>query len=135
MQPRAIILGVALAFAVGLVATNATAEDPKAPDTVTIDKCKTKKAAVEYPHKTHVEKLPDMKCESCHHGADKPTIDQSCADCHKDKEQKGVGTCLEASSKKNPYHVRCVGCHKETVKAKADAPTGPTKCKDCHKGE
>ncbi|MDF1562731.1 MAG: cytochrome c3 family protein [Deltaproteobacteria bacterium] len=128
MQPRAIILGVALAFAVGLVATNATAEDPKAPDTVTIDKCKTKKPAVEFPHKVHAE-MEGVACDSCHHN---DSVGKSCADCHKDKEQKDIGKCTESSPKKNPFHAKCIGCHKEKAADKPDLKA-PTKCKDCHK--
>ena len=39
--------------------------------------------------------------------------------------------CSEKSTKKNPYHITCIGCHKEDKKENADT-TAPTKCTACH---
>jgi len=136
MQPKSILIALTLVFSLGLLATGASAEDPKPPETVTIDQCKTKKPAVVFPHKAHLaafKKLGiEQKCTDCHHNKSK--IGQACADCHKEKAHSDkVGLCTDASQKKNPFHLRCVGCHKDLAKNKPDVKTGPTKCNDCHK--
>jgi hypothetical protein len=138
MQPRTIVLGVALAFTAGLLATTARGEEEKKPpEKVIIKDCQTKKPPVVFPHKAHIAAFKKLgiekKCKDCHHNDSK--IGQKCGDCHKDKEQKGIGKCTSSSPKKNPFHVRCRGCHKQLKKDKPDIKVGPTKCKECHKKE
>ena len=105
------------------------------PETITIDDCADKKAAVEFPHKAHFE-VTD--CVTCHHTSEGLTLETAaemevatCASCHVAPEDEAVPACGEMSLKKNPYHISCVGCHKDYVKEHADS-TAPTKCNDCH---
>jgi len=117
---------IAASFALTVFAFAAAAKD--APESVTIDACKTKKPAVAFPHKKHVD--AKVECSKCHHTqkdlkATTVTEVKKCSACHLDPKDKAP-SCKEMSQKKNPYHVNCVGCHKEAKK-------GPTKCKECHK--
>lgn len=113
---------MALAFTF-VLSSSATSKAPPKDHVIKI--CKTKKSAVKFPHAAHVKKLKakGVKCATCHH---KKSADKTCgtAKCHA-KPQKGVAACTKAS-KKNAYHVSCIGCHKKMAK-------GPTKCKQCHK--
>jgi len=118
---------VAASFALAVVAFAAKAKD--APESATIDACKKKKAAVVFPHKKHVD--AKLECAKCHHtqkdlkaGADVEV--KKCSSCHLTPEKPETPKCTETSSKKNPFHISCTGCHKEQKK-------GPTKCKECHK--
>jgi len=108
------------------------------PETVVIDGCKVKKSAVEFPHKAHFELAA---CVDCHHTAEGLTAEtvadmevDHCALCHAEPENAETPNCTDSSSKTNPYHILCVGCHKDTVKEKADSPA-PTKCTACHPKE
>ena len=105
------------------------------PENITIDACAVAKAPVEFPHKAHFE-LTD--CVTCHHTSEGLTLETaadmevaSCGSCHIEPEKAETPLCSEKSLKKNPYHISCVGCHKETKKENADT-TAPTKCTDCH---
>jgi hypothetical protein len=94
------------------------------PKQVTIDKSKAKMAAVVFPHEDHVKKQK-IECKTCHH---KGKIGEDCASagCHQGKAKDKVPGAAEASPSKNPFHIRCIGCHKEKGK-------GPKACKQCHK--
>ena len=37
----------------------------------------------------------------------------------------------EVITTKNPFHITCVGCHKEEAKTNAETKA-PTKCDQCH---
>ncbi len=101
----------------------------EAPETATIDDCMDKKAAVEFPHQAHFEVT---ECTTCHHTSEGLTADaemevQACGACHVEPEADTTPACSQMSLKKNPYHLNCVGCHKESGQEAA-----PTKCDDCH---
>jgi hypothetical protein len=94
------------------------------PKTVTIKGCQKSKPPVTLKHEDHAKKHK-IACKTCHHKGD---IGQACsaAKCHAGKaEGKRLG-CAEMSPSKNPYHVRCIGCHKKESK-------GPKGCSECHK--
>jgi hypothetical protein len=98
----------------------------QAPETVTIDDCVSKKSAVEFPHAAHFEVT---ECTTCHHTDEGLTADsgtaQACGECHVSPEAAETPECSQMSMKKNPFHINCVGCHKEQA-------AGPSKCDDCH---
>ena len=102
------------------------------PETVTIDECANKKAAVEFPHKAHVGVA---ECTACHHTDEGLTADsgeaQKCGACHNEPEDAATPKCSEMSMSKNHYHINCVKCHKDEVKKDASM-SAPTKCDDCH---
>ncbi len=105
------------------------------PEKITIDDCAKKKAAVEFPHKAHME-VTD--CVTCHHTDKGLTAEnvkdmdvKACATCHMNPEKADTPDCSKSSKKLNPYHIRCVGCHKET-KSKDAETKAPTKCTACH---
>jgi hypothetical protein len=113
---------VAMLFAVVVVAG-------EAPEATTIDDCVAKKAAVEFPHAAHYEVT---ECTTCHHTSEGLTADttggmevQACGACHTTVEEATTPECSQMSLKKNPFHINCVGCHKEEA-------AGPTKCNECH---
>lgn len=102
-----------------------------APDKILLDDCRDKKAAVPFGHKQHINE-GKIACDTCHHTqkglkAGSDAVVKKCAACHLNPTDKAP-SCKEKSSSKNPYHIRCLGCHKE----KSD-PKAPTKCADCHK--
>ena len=105
------------------------------PENITIDACADTKTAVEFPHKAHFE---NAACVDCHHSEEGLTAETAadmkvatCASCHVEPEKAETPKCSEKSTKKNPYHIRCLGCHKDTKKENADTKA-PTKCTACH---
>lgn len=117
-----------LAFLVATAVFAGTA----APEKATIDDCVAKKAAVEFPHKAHVDR--DIACATCHHNS--PDLKaggeaQACGACHVTPEKAETPKCSEMSTTKNPFHLTCVKCHKEELAKKADTKA-PTKCDQCH---
>lgn len=111
----------------------ATAKGKKQPPSkkITIDGCKKKKPPVVFDHPKHAKMIKEQKqdCQACHHlVANKAPSKDLCSDCHM-KPQGKLGTCQDMSQKKNPFHVRCVGCHK---KMKAEGKKPPTACNGCH---
>jgi hypothetical protein len=130
MRKFALIGLVALALSAALVAFAADV-----PETILIDECAKKKAPVEFPHKAHFE---FTDCVTCHHTSEGLTAEtvasmevQKCGACHIEPEKAETPACGEMSAKKNPYHINCIGCHKEAVAKNAEAKA-PTKCNDCH---
>lgn len=109
------------------------------PENITIDQCADKKSAVEFPHAAHFELAA---CTDCHHTSEGLTAENAaemevatCGSCHIDPEEADTPACSEMSSKKNPYHISCMGCHKDMKKAaKAEGKEfdAPTSCKACH---
>ena len=126
-------------FLAGLVAVMAVAVVALAaemPEKVTIKDCATTKGAVEFPHKAHVDAVKD--CVKCHHTQKgltaetaKTTAVDKCGKCHIKPEKAETPACAGKTMKDNPYHIGCVGCHKETKAAKADTKA-PTVCTGCH---
>jgi hypothetical protein len=106
-----------VAFSVSLVAI----AHGDMPGVVTIDKAQAKKAPVTFQHDDHAKR---SDCTVCHHTATGKDDAQSCFECH-GKDPNAPDPSV-SSSKDNPFHVRCKGCHKEVAK-------GPTKCGECHK--
>lgn len=110
-----------------VVALSAVVVMAEAPENITLGGCADKKAAVEFPHAAHYELT---ECSTCHHTQEGLTADseeavEACISCHLEPEVEGTPRCGEMSVKKNPYHIKCIGCHKEQ-----DA--GPATCDECH---
>ena len=110
-------------------------EAPALPENITIDFCADTKAAVEFTHKAHFEYAT---CVDCHHTTEGLTVENfadmeiaTCASCHVKPEKAETPICSEKSTKKNPYHINCIVCHKAHKKEHADT-TAPTKCTGCH---
>lgn len=117
---------VVMLFATGAFAVKANVAQGK----ITIDDAAKKQPAVTFDHTAHA-KLG--KCETCHHTqkglTDKSTDEvATCASCHTTPEKATTPKISEMSPTKNPYHILCVKCHKDSKNAKA-----PTKCAECHK--
>lgn len=116
---------VAFAALVMMIATFAFAHH--GPDKVKIDAAAKKQPGVTFPHAEHVKGVDS--CDTCHHTnkgltakSDKDV--KKCSSCHLNPKDNAP-SMSEMSPKKNPFHVLCVGCHKEQGK-------GPTVCKECH---
>jgi len=127
---RRLLLTAATGFIAMFVACASLAAPTTPPEHITIDDCVNKKSAVEFPHAMHFEKL---ECVTCHHTQEtlsKETADQAkpCSECHVKPEEASTPICSQMSPKKNPFHIKCMGCHKEQEK-------GPTKCDACHPKE
>lgn len=100
------------------------------PATVTIDAAKAKQPGVTFPHEKHATTLVKT-CDVCHHTQKGLTKDskeevKKCSSCHLDPKDAKVPSMREMSTTKNPFHIRCIGCHKDQKK-------GPTSCTVCHK--
>ena len=123
------VVCLAVVAAAALVAMPAS----QAPDKVTIDDCVAKKTAVAFPHGEHAKAIA---CDTCHHTnkglkAGEATEVATCGSCHVAPEKAETPKCSEMSATKNPFHIGCVGCHKEELAKKADTKA-PTKCDQCH---
>jgi hypothetical protein len=108
------------------------------PEDIVIDACADTKSAVAFPHKAHIEVAA---CVDCHHTNEGLTAETfadmevaKCSSCHLEPEDAETPSCKEKSTKKNPFHIACIGCHKEYKKEHADT-TAPTKCAACHPKE
>lgn len=124
MRVRSTVLFIALSIATtALFAHN--------PATVTIDEAQKKQPPVTLAHEKHSTKLV-KSCDTCHHmqkglTADKATASNvmKCSKCHLDPKDAKVPSMREMALTKNPFHIRCINCHKEQKK-------GPTACTGCH---
>lgn len=119
-------------IALSAVAIMAIAE---VPEDIVIDACADAKTPVAFPHKAHFE---FAACVDCHHTSEGLTAEtvadmtvETCGSCHIEPEDADTPLCSEKSTKKNPYHINCIGCHKEFKKENAET-TAPTKCTACH---
>jgi len=127
---RTSIIAVILTSSAFLVAAAA-----EMPQQVTLQGCGTKQPPVEFDHVKHTERVPE--CATCHHtqadltAANAEAV-QTCNSCHKDPKDAKTPSCDQMSPTKNPYHIRCMGCHRDQVKKDASLKA-PTKCTDCHK--
>jgi hypothetical protein len=130
---RLIISVVPLGLAALLLAQ--AAFGGKVPEIIVLDKCKKRKPPVKFFHVKHHKRIAKLgqNCTVCHHKGDPakgPKAGKGCPSCHM-KPVKGLGTCQDMSLKKNPFHARCIGCHKEQKK-KGKLVKGPTRCNKCH---
>lgn len=99
------------------------------PAKVTISAAKAKQPPVTFDHAKHATTLVKT-CETCHHNHKGLTKDtkvevKKCTACHLDTNGKII-TMRDPTMTKNPFHVRCVACHKAEKK-------GPVICTGCHK--
>jgi hypothetical protein len=117
MKPLNAVIFFGILTALLVAATAALAEPP---EVIVIDKAQAKKAPVTFPHAAHAA---DIECISCHHTAQTNDAITSCFECH-GKDPAAPDPSV-SSKKENPFHVSCIGCHKEKAQ-------GPTKCAQCH---
>ncbi len=99
------------------------------PEKVTISAAKAKQPPVTFDHAKHATTLAKT-CETCHHnhkGLTKETKVEvkKCTACHLDTKGNIMPSAREMSMTKNPFHIRCAGCHKTAKK-------GPVMCTGCH---
>lgn len=103
------------------------------PATIKIDEAAKKQPPVTFNHAKHGDTLV-KSCDTCHHTQKGLTKEQNatnkvdvkkCSTCHLDPAKPTMPSMREMSMTKNPFHIRCIGCHKEQKK-------GPTVCTQCH---
>jgi hypothetical protein len=121
----------ALVLAAGVLLSPASAAD--LPGNITLEGCGTKQPPVDFDHAKHAE---GTQCAECHHTQPDLTATAgeaaTCVSCHKDPKDEAPD-CSEMSPTKNPYHINCMGCHKDAVKKDASLKgKAPTTCKQCH---
>jgi hypothetical protein len=124
MKKTLVVLFAFLFLLAGTVVGAATA-----PARVTIKSAAAKQPPVIFEHTKHETRA--KSCDVCHHdnkgltkaskGAVKP-----CMSCHLDVKGKVMPSAREMSLTKNPFHIKCLGCHKQAKK-------GPVACNGCHK--
>jgi hypothetical protein len=97
------------------------------PEKILIKAAAKKQPPVMFSHAKHAKVA--KSCDSCHHtqkGLKSETEKVvKCTTCHLDPKKPGIPSMREMSMTKNPFHERCISCHKTGKK-------GPTVCKDCH---
>ncbi len=129
MKKSTAVLLASLVFI--LMAGMAIAAAHHGPENIMINEAAAKKPGVEFPHWKHQDMVP--KCTTCHHtdkglSASSPADVkvEKCSACHLDPKDPEMPSMRQMSMKKNPFHMKCIGCHREEAK-------GPTRCADCHK--
>lgn len=120
IRPTAVLLSV-------LLATTVFAHH--GPVTTKIDAAAKKQPGVVFSHEKHTKRA--KSCDTCHHtqkglSTDKGTKVVKCSTCHLAPKNAKVPGMREMSLTKNPFHIRCIACHKAQKK-------GPTACTACHK--
>ena len=100
------------------------------PGTIKIDAAAKKQPPVTFSHEKHAT-THVKTCDTCHHTqkglkSENETKVVNCTTCHLDPKDAKTPSMREMSMTKNPFHMRCVDCHKEQKK-------GPTTCVGCHK--
>lgn len=98
------------------------------PDKITISAASAKQPPVPFDHAKHTTRA--KTCETCHHNHKGLTKDakvevKKCTSCHLDTKGNVMPSAREMSMTKNPFHIRCAGCHKAEKK-------GPVVCTGCH---
>ena len=121
MRKTGAISAVLFLLAAGLVFAH------HGPTTLSIKAAAKKQPAVTFSHEKHAKLA--KSCDSCHHTqkgltSDKDTKVAKCTTCHLDPKGD-VPSMREMSMAKNPFHDRCIACHKEQKK-------GPVACAGCH---
>jgi hypothetical protein len=120
MERKIAVLLALLALFVGMTAVMASAHE-NMPEVIVIDKAQAKKPPVTFTHEEHGDRI---ECKVCHHIETADVEPESCFNCHgKDPD---IPDPSVSSTKKNPFHILCRGCHQEKAE-------GPTKCGECHK--
>ena len=114
-----------LPFILALIAVAALAHH--GPINVVLDAAAKKQPGVPFSHEKHAKLA--KSCDTCHHTQKGLTEDskvdvKKCSTCHLDPKDKAP-SMREMSLTKNPYHINCIGCHKEAKK-------GPVACVKCH---
>ena len=122
--------------AVGMLTALVAVYAEQTPTKATLDDCGEKQASVVFDHEAHVKLAAD--CTKCHHeakgltAANAATTEvKACSECHVKPEAATTPGCADMSMTKNIFHITCVTCHKEAVKADA-TKKAPTKCTECH---
>lgn len=115
-------------IAVAVILLIASVAFAAVPAKVTINAAVAKQGPVTFDHAKHATTLVKT-CETCHHNhkgltKDTKTEVKKCTACHLDTQGKII-SMRDMSMTKNPFHVRCVGCHKTAKK-------GPVACNACH---
>lgn len=127
-----LVLGVAVMFLMA-VTVGFAAEKFDIPEKITIDICKDKKEAVEFPHKAHIDR--NTTCITCHHKREGDAKPQKCESCHDKTKDDGAKIAImgnpATSSTKGVFHIKCIACHKDE-KAKNPVTNAPTVCTKCH---
>ncbi len=118
-------LGFAFLFAAGVALAHY-------PTTLKIDEAAKKQPPVTFDHAKHGDTLV-KSCDTCHHtqkGLTKAQTDKvdvkKCSACHLNPAKATIPSMREMAPTKNPFHIRCVACHKAEKK-------GPVACTGCHK--
>ena len=100
------------------------------PTKVNIDQAQSKQPSVTFDHAKHGDTLV-KSCDTCHHmnkglkKADAGKVEvKKCAACH--LNATGKVPSMKAMGPNNPFHARCINCHKTEKK-------GPAACNGCHK--
>jgi hypothetical protein len=124
MKKTALFLFAFLFLFAGSVILAATA-----PTTVVIKSAAAKQPAVTFDHAKHEARA--KTCDTCHHDSkgltkQSKTEVKPCMACHLDVKGNVMPSAREMSMTKNPFHMKCLGCHKAEKK-------GPTTCTGCHK--
>lgn len=117
------VAAMTLAFALG-----PSPVDARHPDKVVINAAAKKQPAVPFDHAKHLTRV--KSCDTCHHNhkglaADSKTAVVKCTSCHLDPKKPEILSAREMSLTKNPFHVKCIACHKTEKK-------GPVACAGCH---
>ncbi len=111
-------------FVLALTGSSTTWAAEPPPKKVTIKGCQKKKPPVVFPHQIHSQKLK-IACKNCHHKGE-PGTPCSTAKCHAGPAKGNRPGCQEMSPSKNPFHIKCITCHKQKGE-------GPRACNQCHK--
>lgn len=98
------------------------------PTNLVIGAAAKKQPPVPFSHEKHAKLV--KSCDTCHHTqkglkTDEGTKVVKCTTCHLDPKDAKIPSMREMSMAKNPFHDRCIACHKEQKK-------GPTACTGCH---
>ena len=97
------------------------------PETIEIKAAAKKQPLVKFSHEKHAKLA--KSCDTCHHTQKGLKSDtekvEKCTTCHLDPKKPNIPSMREMSVSKNPFHGRCIACHKEQKK-------GPTACTGCH---
>ena len=116
-----------LILSMSLVLAAAVAFAHHGPATIEIKAAAKKQPGVKFSHEKHAKLA--ASCDTCHHTQKGLKSDSEkvvkCTTCHLDPKKPEIPSMREMSLSKNPFHERCIACHKEQKK-------GPTACTGCH---
>ena len=123
MRIRSTVISLSIVLATALYAHHG-------PTSIVIKAAAKKQPPVTFSHSKHATTLVKT-CESCHHTQKGLTAESKidvvkCTNCHLDPKDPKIPSMREMSMTKNPFHERCIDCHKTQKK-------GPVACNGCHK--